>query len=618
MNDTPQTLEKDVRDNLLLLYDFDKDYDVKLLKYSENVIFKITFKEAFPVVLRIHRPGYHNIEELEGEILWMDEIHRDTDVELPVVYRGRDGRFLQKMTTFSGEEVYVSVISFLEGSPLGELKDDELIKGLESLGEITAKLHMQSINRDKSVVIKRFCWDINNLFGDNNDGIWGSWRDYKALTKEQYRILEKCTSVMKDKLNHYGRSNEKFGLIHADLHFYNVINNNGVNQIIDFDDSGYGFYMYDMGCALVTYSRNLTELEKAWVRGYEKVRKLSDEDKKLIPMFVLLRRITRLAWLATHSDSDTAKTVDNEYLDVTIDMAKEWLKANTKVAVITGAAGGIGYGIAKKFLEAGYKIAIIGRSQSIYEAGKNLTQYAVAIGCGTDTAKGELSAGTADITHSRRNEAAVVRAYKCDISDVADVENTVNAILKDYSKIDVLVNNAGIAKIKEFAEADNEFLINHINTNIMGTWNMTHSVIGHMKDNRFGRIINMSSVTGAYECDKGYSAYATTKAAVIGFTKAIAAEYAGYGITSNAICPGFIMTPNVRRSAKTTNPDNPDMVIAKIANAVPVGKLGTPEQIGSMAVYLASDDAEYVTGTANIIDGGNIIPETGVMGTDYE
>lgn len=73
MNDTRQALEKDVRDNLLLLYDFDKDYDVKLLKYSENVIFKITFKEAFPVVLRIHRPGYHNIEELEGEILWMDD-----------------------------------------------------------------------------------------------------------------------------------------------------------------------------------------------------------------------------------------------------------------------------------------------------------------------------------------------------------------------------------------------------------------------------------------------------------------------------------------------------------------------------------------------------------------
>lgn len=131
MNDTPQTLEKDVRDNLLLLYDFDKDYDVKLLKYSENVIFKITFKEAFPVVLRIHRPGYHNIEELEGEILWMDEIHRDTDVELPVVYRGRDGRFLQKMTTFSGEEVYVSVISFLEGIDGGNIIPETRVMGTE-------------------------------------------------------------------------------------------------------------------------------------------------------------------------------------------------------------------------------------------------------------------------------------------------------------------------------------------------------------------------------------------------------------------------------------------------------------------------------------------------------
>jgi Ser/Thr protein kinase RdoA (MazF antagonist) len=95
--------------------------------------------------------------------------------------------------------------------------------------------------------------------------------------------------------------------------------------------------MYDMGCALVTYSKNLCELEEAWIRGYEKVRRLSDEDKRLIPMFVLIRRITRLAWLSGHADSDTAKTVEPEYLKVTVDLAREWLEANTKVAVITGA-----------------------------------------------------------------------------------------------------------------------------------------------------------------------------------------------------------------------------------------------------------------------------------------
>ena len=99
---------------------------------------------------------------------------------------------------------------------------------------------------------------------------------------------------------------------------------------------------------LVTYSKNLCELEEAWIRSYEKVRRLSDEDKRLIPMFVLIRRITRLAWLSGHADSDTAKTVEPEYLKVTVDLAREWLEANTKVAVITGAASGIGYGIAKK------------------------------------------------------------------------------------------------------------------------------------------------------------------------------------------------------------------------------------------------------------------------------
>ena len=166
MKDTPQSLLEDVKNNLPLLYDVEEDYKVSLLKYSENIIYKVEFSKSSPVVFRIHRPGYHDIEELEGEIRWMDEIHKDTQVRLPVVYRGRDGGFLQKMRTSGGETVYCSVISFLDGSPLGELKGEALLDGLEKLGEITARLHIQSINRDKSVKIKRFCWDINNLFGD--------------------------------------------------------------------------------------------------------------------------------------------------------------------------------------------------------------------------------------------------------------------------------------------------------------------------------------------------------------------------------------------------------------------------------------------------------------------
>ena len=112
MKDTPQSLLEDVKNNLPLLYYVDEDYKVSLLKYSENIIYKVEFGKSSPVVFRIHRPGYHDIEELEGEIRWMDEIHKDTQVRLPVVYRGRDGGFLQKMRTSGGETVYCSVISF--------------------------------------------------------------------------------------------------------------------------------------------------------------------------------------------------------------------------------------------------------------------------------------------------------------------------------------------------------------------------------------------------------------------------------------------------------------------------------------------------------------------------
>lgn len=325
LEDTPQSLKKDIEVQLLSLYDFEKEFEVSLLKYSENIIYKISFQTMAPVVFRVHRPAYHDYEELKGEMTWMEEIHRDTDVSLPVVYSGRDGELLQKMKTSSGAVVYCSVISFLHGKALGELRDNDLLINMEQLGEITAKLHLQSIGRDKSVVIKRFSWDVENFFGINA-GVWGTWRDYPGIDDKQFKILEDCESEIIKQLDIYGRVNEHYGLIHGDLHFFNIINDNGKNQLIDFDDSGYGFYMYDCGCSLVTYSGNIKLLMEAWLRGYERVRRLAESDKKLLPMFILLRRIVRLAWLSTHADSDTARTVEKDYKDITVDMAESWLK----------------------------------------------------------------------------------------------------------------------------------------------------------------------------------------------------------------------------------------------------------------------------------------------------
>lgn len=256
-----------------------------------------------------------------------------------------------------------------------------------------------------------------------------------------------------------------------------------------------------------------------------------------------------------------------------------------KTAVVTGAAKGIGLGIAGKFAEAGYRTYLCGRGEEVFARAEELCGRGLA-------AEGVL----------------------CDVSVRDSVNAAVQQILDGCGRIDVLVNNAGVARLKPFEEADEALLDFHINTNLKGTWYMTQAVIPHMRERRFGRIINLASVTGYMVCDKGYAAYGMTKAGIVGLTKAVAVEYAQYGITCNAICPGFIHTPNVERSAATTNPDNPQAVLDGIASGVPVGRLGTPEEIGALAVFLASEDAGYITGTANVIDGGNMLPETNVMG----
>ena len=127
-------------------------------------------------------------------------------------------------------------------------------------------------------------------------------------------------------------------------------------------------------------------------------------------------------------------------------------------------------------------------------------------------------------------------------------------------------------------------------------------------------IVNLSSVTGTMVADTGEVAYATTKAAVLGFTKGLAAEVVDKGIRVNAILPGYIMTPMVEGIAKDSNKDNPNSVVDGIAKGIPMKRLGTIEELGEFAAFLASDEASYLTGQGYVIDGGSTLPETMSVG----
>lgn len=262
-------------------------------------------------------------------------------------------------------------------------------------------------------------------------------------------------------------------------------------------------------------------------------------------------------------------------------------KLQDKVAIVTGGAMGNGLGIVKVFLRYGAKIAIFDYADSLDEVVSQLKE---------------------------ENKESEIVGYQVDIRDKERVQNCVLEVFKLYGQIDILVNNAGVARLETFEAMSDEVRDFHFDVNIKGTWNVTQAVIPYLKKNRESSIVNLSSVTGPMVADSGEVAYATTKAALLGFSKALAVEYVNDHIRSNSILPGYILTPMVEGIAKDTNPENPQTVIAGIAAGIPMKRLGTIEELGELAAFLASSESSYITGHEFVIDGGSTLPETMSVG----
>lgn len=194
------------------------------------------------------------------------------------------------------------------------------------------------------------------------------------------------------------------------------------------------------------------------------------------------------------------------------------------------------------------------------------------------------------------------------------VNKIIDDIVGKLGKIDILVNNAGICRLENFLDMSDEVRDVHFDINIKGTWNVTKAVVPYMKKNKNSSIVNLSSVTGPRVADPGEVAYATTKSAVQGFSKALAVELVKDNIRVNSILPGYILTPMVEAMSKLSDPENPTAVIDGIATAIPMGRLGTILELGELAAFLASDESSYITGHEFVIDGGSTLPETTTMG----
>ena len=236
----------------------------------------------------------------------------------------------------------------------------------------------------------------------------------------------------------------------------------------------------------------------------------------------------------------------------------------------------------------------------------------VMAGYGARVVLWDISDRVFETAAALQSEGREATACKVDVRIFDQCEAAAADAVANLGRIDILCNNAGVARLVPFLEMSDEVRDFQFDVNIKGVWNCTKAVLPIMKEKKYGRIIVMSSVTGPMVANQGETAYATTKAAVWGFTKALALEVVTDNITVNAICPGMIRTPMVENGVKEISPDNPDAILGLIAGSIPMGRLGDILEIGELAAFLASDESTYITGTQVVIDGGNSLPEIAI------
>ena len=253
-----------------------------------------------------------------------------------------------------------------------------------------------------------------------------------------------------------------------------------------------------------------------------------------------------------------------------------------KVAVVTGAAQGIGAGIARVLASHGAMVCLADVQESV-------EQTAEAI----------------------RKDSGKASAYRIDVTKTADVEQAFTKVAKDHGRVDILVNNAGIYPRRKLVEMDEEFLHRLFEINVFGMFRCAKAVLPGMIERRYGKIVNMSSVTGPMVGTPagGQTAYGSSKAAVIGFTKALALETAQYMINVNCILPGYVYSPSAFGIRGSTNGVNAEAAMREFGRKIPMCRQGSPEDVGNLVLFLASDESSYLTGSEIVIDGGNILQE---------
>jgi Ser/Thr protein kinase RdoA (MazF antagonist) len=309
----------------LSAYGVGPDATLELLNISENATYLVDDPAGGRTILRVHRRGYHNHAQISSELAWLDALRADAGIRTPRVIPGRDGERVVTLPDGDGSSDNSRHAVMFEWLPGVEPPDEHLVDSFEGLGELTARMHEHTRAWRRPAGFDRFAWDYEAAFGAV--ARWGRWQDGIAVGPAEREILGRLDAALHRRLTAFGQGPDRFGLIHADLRLANLLVHGPDTFVIDFDDSGWSWLLYDLGAALsfIEHDPRVPELVDSWTRGYRRIRELPAADEAEIPTFVMMRRLLLVAWIGSHAGTELARSMGAEFTATSCDLAEAYL-----------------------------------------------------------------------------------------------------------------------------------------------------------------------------------------------------------------------------------------------------------------------------------------------------
>ena len=290
--------------------------ELELISISENTVFRVDTNTGETYVLRIHRPGYHNLAELNSEQQWTAALKRaGIGVPLPRLTRDCRGYAIVPVPG-SMETRHVGIVEWFEGVTLSSIMaqapdEKALALHFDQLGRIAARIHNQAVSWQIPEDFQRHAFDADGLMGDAP--FWGPFWVLPELKAAEREHILNARRVIHRTLSDYGKGEGTYSLTHADLHPHNLLVNGDQLHVIDFDDAGFGWHQYEIAVALDAYRKppHFEVARDALIAGYRSERPLSDAAIELLPMFLLIRSLALLGWLHERPEHNRGNRVRN-------------------------------------------------------------------------------------------------------------------------------------------------------------------------------------------------------------------------------------------------------------------------------------------------------------------